>query len=227
MMEWLAAPMGLALGSAAVIVAAWLPVGQGWRSDADVGTDLATFLRAPRFAGQRPSAQAVGGAAAGLGAVLQGLWWLAPDPGTWAPLSLFLAALLALAIGDLRDRWLPDMITGPLTWCGLLWSPVVDPYDRIVGAVVAFATLWLSNAVGRWRAGRDTIGSGDIWMAGALGAWLGPTMGVTTVLVALVLMLLVRPMLKNEYGPLGVPMAVAGAAAAVAAGTPVSLVLQG
>lgn len=213
MNEWLSGTAGVALGAGATLLAAWLPVWQGWRDERECGVGFHAFLCAPRFAGRRPTARLVIAVGLGLGLLLHLLWQARPDVQTWLPLSVFLTALLVLALGDLWEGWLPDVVTGPMTWLGLLWSPLVAAEERILGAVVGFGTLWLIALAGRVRTGRDTMGSGDIWMAGAIGGWLGVEPVTWVVLAALVLMLPVKWVRREEYGPLGVPLALAASAA--------------
>ncbi|MCP1106062.1 A24 family peptidase [Serratia nevei] len=84
--------------------------------------------------------------------------------------------LIALAWLDWRHRWLPDRLTQPLLWGGLLcnldarWAPLDD---AVIGAAAGYGALWLLNALYRYARQRDGIGQGDFKLLAALGAWLG------------------------------------------------------
>ena len=91
--------------------------------------------------------------------------------------SGFAAALLALAVIDARTRWLPDAITQPLTWGGLIaaamgWTAVSLP-DALGGAVAGYLCLWLVYWGFRLATGREGMGHGDFKLLAALGAWFG------------------------------------------------------
>lgn len=88
------------------------------------------------------------------------------------------ALLIALAWLDGRHRWLPDRLTQPLLWGGLLcnldarWAPLDD---AVIGAAAGYGALWLLNALYRQVRRRNGIGQGDFKLLAALGAWLGWT----------------------------------------------------
>jgi leader peptidase (prepilin peptidase)/N-methyltransferase len=213
MTVWVAGCVGLLLGAGVAVFAAWLPVNQGWRDQRDCGVAFFVFLRGARFADRRPSWAVILSAGVSLAGLVSVSWCLLPVVALWAPLALFCTVLLTLALGDLWDRWLPDVLTGPLTWAGLLWSPLAGPYARILGAVTGFGLLWFIAHVGRLRAKRETVGSGDIWMAGALGAWVGAEPVAWVVLAALIMMLPMKVFQRQDYGPLGVTLALSGGGA--------------
>lgn len=95
----------------------------------------------------------------------------------WLPPAA--ALLIALAWLDWRHRWLPDRLTQPLLWGGLLcnldarWAPLDD---AVIGAAAGYGALWLLNALYRQVRRRDGIGQGDFKLLAALGAWLGWTL---------------------------------------------------
>ncbi|RTF26795.1 prepilin peptidase, partial [Serratia marcescens] len=76
-------------------------------------------------------------------------------------------------------RWLPDRLTQPLLWGGMLcnldarWATLSD---AVIGAAAGYGGLWLLNALYRQVRRRDGIGQGDFKLLAALGAWLGWTM---------------------------------------------------
>ncbi|MGB8663352.1 MAG: A24 family peptidase [Serratia inhibens] len=86
------------------------------------------------------------------------------------------AVLLALAFIDRRYRLLPDRLTLPLLWAGLLVNQqgyFTSLPEAVSGAVVGYLSLWLLNAAYRRRHQRDGIGQGDFKLLAALGAWVG------------------------------------------------------
>jgi leader peptidase (prepilin peptidase)/N-methyltransferase len=84
--------------------------------------------------------------------------------------------LVALAGIDARTQLLPDGLTLPLLWAGLLLSlaPLfVDPEQAIVGAAVGYLSLWSVYWVFKLLTGKEGMGYGDFKLLGALGAWFG------------------------------------------------------
>lgn len=100
---------------------------------------------------------------------------------TWpaAAALVFAWALIALAFIDLNTQYLPDDITLPLLWLGLLcnlqgWFAPLD--EAVVGAVAGYMTLWLVYHLFRWLTGKEGMGFGDFKLLAALGAWFGWTL---------------------------------------------------
>ena len=90
--------------------------------------------------------------------------------------AIYCTTLQVLARIDARTRLLPDMLTLPLLWAGLLfqWSGGwVELDDAVAGAAAGYGVLWLIWAAFRGCSGRDGIGFGDLKLAAANGAWLG------------------------------------------------------
>lgn len=84
--------------------------------------------------------------------------------------------LLVLAVIDLRTQLLPDSITLPLLWLGLLLSPFevfADPVSSIVGAAAGYLSLWSVYQAFRLATGKEGMGFGDFKLLAALGAWFG------------------------------------------------------
>ncbi|BAU58438.1 A24 family peptidase [Halorhodospira halochloris] len=88
--------------------------------------------------------------------------------------------LLAAAAIDYQHYLLPDCLTIPLLWAGLLWSAVApsaatapSPEAAILGAVIGYLSLWLIYQGHRLLTGREGMGYGDFKITAALGAWLG------------------------------------------------------
>ncbi|GAB3629483.1 Type 4 prepilin-like proteins leader peptide-processing enzyme [Pandoraea terrae] len=112
--------------------------------------------------------------------------------GHWPALvayAAFCAMLLALALIDADTCLLPDALTLPLVWLGLLASVAgitVTPDDSVIGAAGGYLGLWLVASAYRAALGRDGLGAGDCKLVAALGAWLGwPMLPVVLVLGSL------------------------------------------
>jgi len=85
-------------------------------------------------------------------------------------------ALLALTMIDLRTQLLPDSITLPLLWAGLLLSlfaVFTRPAPAIIGAAAGYLSLWSVYHVFRLVTGKEGMGYGDFKLLAALGAWFG------------------------------------------------------
>ncbi|WP_149025242.1 prepilin peptidase, partial [Escherichia coli] len=87
--------------------------------------------------------------------------------------SLFLV-LLFIALIDIYEYWIPAIVTYPLFWCGLIFSPYCQQSElRIIGAAVGFYTMWLSMAITSYWKKEDVFAGGDIALVTCAGAWLG------------------------------------------------------
>jgi len=89
---------------------------------------------------------------------------------------VFSAFLVALAGIDLRTSLLPDQLTLPLMWIGLLASLItlyVDPVQAILGAAVGYLSLWSVYWLFKLLTGKEGMGYGDFKLLAALGAWCG------------------------------------------------------
>jgi leader peptidase (prepilin peptidase)/N-methyltransferase len=90
----------------------------------------------------------------------------------------FTWTLIAASGIDARTQLLPDQLTLPLLWLGLLLSlaPVfVDAPSAIVGAAIGWASLWSVFWLFKLLTGKEGMGYGDFKLLGALGAWMGAT----------------------------------------------------
>ncbi|MEI2415253.1 A24 family peptidase [Orrella sp. JC864] len=107
----------------------------------------------------------------GLCAYVFGAGWLG-----WI-LMAFLAVLLLLAAIDLHTGLLPDCLTLPLLWAGLLLNAsghgLTGLHDAVLGAAGGYLFLWLVFHGFRLATGREGMGHGDFKLLAALGAWLG------------------------------------------------------
>lgn len=85
-------------------------------------------------------------------------------------------ALLALAVIDFRTQLLPDVITLPLLWAGLLFQLLFQPLmlpSAVIGAMAGYLTLWSFYWLFKLATGKEGMGFGDFKLLAALGAWLG------------------------------------------------------
>ncbi len=102
-------------------------------------------------------------------------WRLGATPQLPAALVLTWG-LLALAAIDWETQLLPDELTLPLLWLGLLvncWGAFAAPGDAILGAAAGYGLLWLCAQIFQRFSGREGMGRGDVKLCAALGAWLG------------------------------------------------------
>ncbi|CAI1926031.1 Pectic enzymes secretion protein outO [Serratia quinivorans] len=84
--------------------------------------------------------------------------------------------LLALSLIDIDHQLLPDNLTLPLLWCGLLFQLITQPTQlghAVIGAISGYLCLWLLYWGFRLATGREALGYGDFKLLAALGAWLG------------------------------------------------------
>ena len=89
---------------------------------------------------------------------------------------LFSWAMIALAFIDLDTSYLPDNITLPLLWAGLvlnLFGMFTDLKSAVIGAAGGYLVLWSVFWTYKLATGRDGMGYGDFKLLGAIGAWLG------------------------------------------------------
>lgn len=85
-------------------------------------------------------------------------------------------ALLALTMIDIDHQLLPDDITLPLLWLGLLfnlWGCFVPLQDAVIGAIIGYLALWSVYWLFKLVTGKEGMGYGDFKLLAALGAWLG------------------------------------------------------
>ena len=110
-------------------------------------------------------------------AVLFGLcaWRFGPTPIALCAMGMC-AALVVLSWIDLQAGLLPDVITMPLAWAGLLINlngALVPLPLAVLGATVGYLFLWLLFHMFRLLTGREGMGYGDFKLLAALGAWFG------------------------------------------------------
>jgi leader peptidase (prepilin peptidase)/N-methyltransferase len=135
--------------------------------------------------------------------------------------------LIALTFIDLDHQLLPDSLTMPLLWLGLLasltgWGSAsgplpVDPVSAIAGAALGYLSLWAVYHAFRLLTGKEGMGYGDFKLLAAFGAWLGWRMLLPIVLLSAIVGALVGIALivgrRHERGtpiPFGPFLAAAG-----------------
>ena len=91
--------------------------------------------------------------------------------------ALFLTwGIIAMVGIDFDHQLLPDSLTLPLLWLGLLvntQSLFVDPVTAIIGAAGGYLVLWSIYWIFKILTGKEGMGFGDFKMLGMVGAWLG------------------------------------------------------
>jgi leader peptidase (prepilin peptidase)/N-methyltransferase len=101
--------------------------------------------------------------------------------------SVFALALLTLTFIDLDTQLLPDDITLPLLWLGLLFNlngGFTDIQSAMIGAVAGYLILWIVYWVFKLVTGKEGMGYGDFKMLAAIGAWFGWTMLPAVILLS-------------------------------------------
>ncbi|WP_028603545.1 prepilin peptidase [Ottowia thiooxydans] len=115
-------------------------------------------------------------------------WGWTPIAGAWC---LFSAALVALTLIDWDTTLLPDDITLPLLWAGLIASVLgwtgVEISSALWGAVAGYMSLWLVFWGFKLATGKEGMGYGDFKLFAALGAWFGWQALVPIILMASVI----------------------------------------
>jgi leader peptidase (prepilin peptidase)/N-methyltransferase len=104
---------------------------------------------------------------------------------TWCTVAAIVLTwfLIALAFIDIDTQLLPDSMTLPLLWLGLLVALAlpaatgarlpVDLRSAVIGAIAGYLSLWLIYQLFRLLTGKEGMGFGDFKLLAALGAWLG------------------------------------------------------
>ncbi|PHM47706.1 prepilin peptidase [Xenorhabdus miraniensis] len=91
----------------------------------------------------------------------------------------FCSTLLLLSVIDIKTYSLPDVITLPLLWIGLLFNidaNLVPIESAIYGAISGYLFLWFLYWLCRYTFKKEGIGYGDLKLTAAIGAWLGVEM---------------------------------------------------
>ncbi len=89
---------------------------------------------------------------------------------------LFAYLLIAMTFIDADTQLLPDDLTFPLLWCGLLLNlhgALVPLQEAVIGAAAGYLCLWSIYWLFKLATGKEGMGYGDFKLLAALGAWLG------------------------------------------------------
>jgi len=128
-------------------------------------------------------------------------WQLSPTAGAWCAFS---AVLLALTLIDWDTTLLPDDMTLPLLWGGLVASALhwttVALSTALWGAVAGYMSLWLVYWAFKLATGKEGMGFGDFKLYAALGAWFGWTALIPIILMASVIGAVVGIAMKFSSG---------------------------
>lgn len=118
----------------------------------------------------------------------------ATQPSNWQSFfwSIWGGGLVVLAFVDARTKLLPDALTLPLLWLGIVIqlfpeTRTVGLEMSIIGAVAGYLPLWLLAQAYRLIRGRDGLGMGDLKLLAAMGVWSGPFLLPQVLLLAALL----------------------------------------
>ncbi|MEE3290276.1 MAG: A24 family peptidase [Pseudomonadota bacterium] len=119
-----------------------------------------------------PSVEFINGVLSALVAFTFGATWLT------LALLIFTWSLLVLTLIDFDHQLLPDDITIPLLWLGLLVNALdlgfgVSLDDAVIGAIAGYLVLWAFYWVFKLTTNKEGMGHGDFKLLAALGAWMG------------------------------------------------------
>ncbi|ASX09570.1 TPA: prepilin peptidase [Aeromonas dhakensis] len=143
-------------------------------------------------------------------------------PPGWALLAALLLTwgLVALTFIDLDKMLLPDQLTLPLLWGGLLFNLAggfVPLADAVIGAMAGYLVLWSLYWAFKLLTGKEGMGYGDFKLLAALGAWLGwqalPIVLLLSSLVGAIIgisLILLRNHHQGKPIPFGPYLAIAG-----------------
>jgi leader peptidase (prepilin peptidase)/N-methyltransferase len=174
-----------------------------------------------------PFVEILGGLAAA-GAI----WYFGPNAKGLAACVL-LWTLIALTFIDADTQLLPDNLTLPLLWGGLianLFGLFVPLSDAVIGAIAGYLALWCVYWLFKLIRGKEGMGYGDFKLLAALGAWLGwkmlPMIILLSSVVGAAIGIALIAFRRREHGaamPFGPYLAIAGAIALFAGPTLIRL----
>jgi len=129
-------------------------------------------------------------------------------------------ALLSLSIIDVEHRLLPDSITMPFLWLGILinmFGIFTDVYSSLFGIMAGYLSLWSVYMLFKLATGKEGMGFGDFKLLAMLGAWMGwqvlPLVIILSSICGTVIgvgLMLFRGHQRNIPIPFGPYLAVAG-----------------
>jgi len=128
--------------------------------------------------------------------------------------------LIALTLIDLKEQLLPDTITLPLLWLGILcsfYNLFTDLQSSVIGAIAGYLILWSIFHLFRLITGKEGMGYGDFKLLAALGAWIGYSYLPQIILISSVVgsiigitMIVVGKTKQQQPIPFGPYLAIAG-----------------
>ena len=129
-------------------------------------------------------------------------------------------ALIAMAMIDLHKMILPDDLTLPVLWIGLLLSLFnifTDPVSAIIGAVAGYMILWMVYQTFKLLTGKEGMGYGDFKLLALFGAWFGweqlpliIILSSATGAIIGITMMLIKKHQREQPIPFGPYLAIAG-----------------
>ena len=182
-----------------------------------------------RISARYPIVELIAGAVAALA-----IWHFGP---TWQGLAacVLLWALVTLTFIDLDTQLLPDDLTLPLLWAGLMvnvFGLFVPLREAVIGAIAGYLSLWSVYWAFKLLRGKEGMGYGDFKLLAALGAWLGwkllPAIVLMSSAVGAVIgiaLMIVQQRDHRQPMPFGPYLAIAGAVALFAGRPLVALYL--
>ena len=115
---------------------------------------------------------------------------------------ILIAWLQSTSNVDNKTQFLPDAMTIPLIWLGLLWTVIqpglITPRQAVEGAIIGYMLLWSLAKTFSLLRKKEGMGGGDMKLIAAIGAWVGPfgvlvTIGLSSLIaLALALVLAIR-----------------------------------
>jgi leader peptidase (prepilin peptidase)/N-methyltransferase len=133
---------------------------------------------------------------------------------------VFAYFLVAMTLIDYDTKTLPDDLTFPLLWLGLLINldgTIVPLRDAVIGAMAGYMALWAVYWLFKLATGKEGMGYGDFKLLAALGAWMGWAMLPTIIILSSVVGAIVGISLivfarrdRNNPIPFGPYLAAAG-----------------
>lgn len=126
------------------------------------------------------------------------------------------AFLLALTFIDADTQYLPDQLTLPLVWLGLIFNfkdGLVSLDSSVLGAILGYGSLWLLCKLYYLTTGKIGMGGGDFKLLAALGAWLGVAALPVVIFAASLIGLLIAVLTgvqRDKPFPFGPSLALAG-----------------
>ncbi len=141
---------------------------------------------------------------------------------SWYALSAMILAwgLIALSVIDFKTTLLPDNITLPLLWLGIIvnyFNLFCSLEDSVLGAIFGYLSLWSVFQVFKLITGKEGMGYGDFKLLALLGAWLGWQYLLAIILISSVLgsiigvtLILTKVLGKDIPTPFGPYLALGG-----------------